>query len=359
MKRKYLFVLVSIMMIFLACCGKEEEKQIDISSFQINVYKEVNPQLKVNINKEFDKSQVKNQTMLKVDTYPLSQEWAQYLADKYFNVEGNKELKRNMAYEESFGDLCYDVLGENYYFIAKPDSVTFFTDKKFDEQSRIYFEDYYGQYPYFKATAAEYYDKSDLEDMSYQAAKDLCVEVLDELNFPYHERAVEGYTITAEGMEKYKADNPVLFQTNENITFAEKGFYVFCFPISVAGGSIRGNGKFIEYAQFMIEGSHIVSAFIPARLEIEREEREPIKSPEYVLDKIITMYENTILTQNVEVYDLNMIYTCTKMNLSSEKGCEALEYICAPAWEFNVRFSDESGTMEGTVLYNAITGERI
>lgn len=358
---KVIFVIL-IMIIFTVNCTKKEEMQKNSEEFDIQVDEKINENLKVKISKAFSEKEVKNQAVLSVEPYPLTEKWAQGLADKYFHIDGSVKLNRNKEYEESFGDLCFDISGDEYYFLAKLDSITFYTDKNFDNEARVYFEDAFGLYPYFKEDAAKYYDQSDLTKMSYQEAQELCTSVLSDSGFSYFEPGIESFTITSEAMRKYREANPDIFNAELDKTgdwLKSDGFYVFCFPTEVNGDKIRGNSIFVDYAQFLVCDNKIISAFIPSKLKVKEQEKKQIKDPQYVLDNIITMYENIILTQKVEIYDLNMIYACTKMNSTQGEGIRSWEYICAPIWEFSVRFTDETGVMEGNVLYNAVTGERI
>lgn len=110
----------------------------------------------------------------------------------------------------------------------------------------------------------------------------------------------------------------------------------------------------LTWAYVIINKDGLSELEVNSVFEIVEQQDAEIISAKQILEKLKTMYQNMILTQNIKVYDMQLQYGFTKFDE------ETKEYEVSPIWKFYVLMENTPGEFaEASVSYNAITGERI
>ena len=116
----------------------------------------------------------------------------------------------------------------------------------------------------------------------------------------------------------------------------------------------RGRSFAFTWAYTAINRDGIESGQAGPVFQITDSEERTMITAQEALDKIQAMYQSTIITQKIQIYDLQLQYSITKYD--KESG----SYQCSPIWKFFVRMDSGDGEMvHSTVTYNAETGERM
>ena len=77
-----------------------------------------------------------------------------------------------------------------------------------------------------------------------------------------------------------------------------------------------------------------------------------------MLERLLQMYENTILTGKIRISGIDLIFGETEMKVIGKSDLDILQVI-SPCWRFLVQMEENEEMVDGEILYDAVTGKQI
>ena len=90
---------------------------------------------------------------------------------------------------------------------------------------------------------------------------------------------------------------------------------------------------------------HII---IPCSYKVVEEADIEVVHPDIVLERLLQVYENTILTGKIRIYGIELIFSEFDM-----------QKVISPCWRFLVQMEENGIMVDGEILYDAVTGKQI
>lgn len=367
-------------LIFITGCSKKINQEQDImkeaENYNLTINKKISNNISVNIDKTFDNHDLKKY-WIKADLYPVTQKWAQNIADLYYQPENITHVSEVEDYEEKYGIRLFTIEETKRCFSAQGNNIFIFNDRDFYDNCEAYYHE--GNiYPFFLHDMESYYSKADLSFMSYSEADALGKSLLDMVGFTYNEDTCTGYSLTEDALMKYKNEHQERFASMKQLLEGMKernpngntgdfiedwsgtgGFYVFYYPIKINGLNIdEESTNTVMYAHVVINQNGIMRAHVPCQYRVVRSEEITVVKPEIALNKLIEMYENTILTGTVSINDVDLVFAQVAIEDLNKSEID-VQYVISPAWKFSVSILENDEVIKGNVLYAVDTGERI
>ena len=207
--------------------------------------------------------------------------------------------------------------------------------------------------------------------MTYQEAETLSKSLLKQAGFTYSQERSVGYSLNEDSLESYRSSHLGKFESirnwweeNQIADYIENwrgtgGFYVFYYPLQIGSlqideGSMRG----MTYAHVVINRDGIVRANIPCNYKVVEEADTEVVHPDIALERLLQMYENTILTGKIRISGIDLIFGETEMKVIGKSDLDILQVI-SPCWRFLVQMEENGEMVDGEVLYDAVTGKQI
>lgn len=365
-------------LVFASGCSRKIDKEKDIvnhaEEISLVVQEKISSNLSVNIDRTFE-SQILKKYWIKPESYPVNQNWAQSIADQFYKSESAR-VEEVEDYEEKYGVRLFFIDEDKGDLSVSGNDIFISIDRDFYDNCEAYYHDG-GIYPFFHEQMDIYYNQADLPFMSYSEAEELSKSLLEAVGFSYNENTSKGYALSEDAIMKYKDDHKERFialeQSLEEMKQANTGgkigsfisdwkgtggFYVFYYPIKIGDLLIDEESiSTVMYAYVVVNSDGIARAQIPSQYQIEKSEDVSIVKPETALNKLIEMYENTILTGNVTISDVDLVFAQTAFENSYKSELD-IRYVISPVWKFKVFIQEGEEIIEGSVLYDAVTGER-
>ena len=134
---------------------------------------------------------------------------------------------------------------------------------------------------------------------------------------------------------------------------------MFYYPLQIGSlqideGSMRG----MTYALVVINRDGIVRANIPCNYKVVEEADTEVVHPDIALERLLQMYENTILTGKIRISGIDLIFGETEMKVIGKSDLNILQVI-SPCWRFLVQMEENGEMVDGEILYDAVTGKQI
>lgn len=368
------------LMLFILGCSKKTNKACDTinetDEIQLVVHQVISDNLSVDIDRKF-KSQALKKYWVQAEPYPVNREWAQNIADKYYKPEIRKQVSELEGYEKQYGTRAFSIQDEKGDFSAVGNDIFISIDRDFYDNCEAYYHSQ-GLYPFFNDEMDTYYNQADLPFMTYEEARILSKSLLTFVGFTYNEKTCKGYSLSESALMKYQASHQERFSALEDSldqihkerpemrigNFIKSwegtgGFYIFYYPIEIEGMNVdEETFNTIMYAHVVINASGIARAQVPCPYKVKKSESVTIVKPEIVLDKLIEMYDNTILTSTVVIDDMELTFAQIAIENMHQLELD-VQYVIAPVWKFKVLITEDGKTIEGSVLYDATTGEQV
>lgn len=358
---KKITLLISLCLCMVGCQNikapdSEEAMQIEIES-------QVEDNLEISLHEDFSSEQ-KNAKIytLKEESYPIKDEkWIRETAHFLYEGDDYGELEKI----EDNGYVTWFVEGENNYLGITNTNLYFYSDKEFAHNADNYYR-HAGIDAFFSQEASEYYKEKELDFMSFEDAKKLSDSLIERCGYVYNEQGVQGYALDPDSLNKFASDHSEemedlkSFLEDIQLSFRDswekdEGFYVFYYPCEIEGFELKANDIYATtWSAVEIGKDGILRAVVNTEFQVVDSKEQTIISASEAIEKILTMYKSTILTQKVRIYDLEMVYGITGYDDVNK------EYTSGPVWEFSVEMETENGGKETSrISYDAVSGERL
>lgn len=100
---------------------------------------------------------------------------------------------------------------------------------------------------------------------------------------------------------------------------------------------------------------HII---IPCSYKVVEEADIEVVHPDIVLERLLQVYENTILTGKIRIYGIELIFSETEMKVTGKSEFD-MQKVISPCWRFLVQMEENGKMVDGEILYDAVTGKQI
>lgn len=361
-------ILIFLLVFFVVGCSNQAEEAIGASSkkeFTISTDEVINENLKVSLHKSFNIKDTRVYSFQKT-SFPVSKEWCQGFVGKYMSSEAAEGLSEDLEYKDNWGIRRVSAKGNSYSVNVLDTSVFWYLDENFYNNSDLYYRKAYSL-DFFSEDMELFYTQEDLSFMTYEEAKQMCQNILDELNYTYSNEACKGYSLSIENMKKYKNEHKEYFYEKKEFfkevnyeyfeTTEELGeFYVFYYPMYIKDAdAMIDRISTVCYAEILINEDGVAKLYVPSMLEVVGEETCEIITPDIVTEKIIKMYDSVILTDTIEIINLELCYSEVAMENLYKTELD-VAYVMRPCWKFTVEIGNG---LTGYVYYDAVTGEQL
>lgn len=367
--KKSVFTL--LFLIGIAGCSKQNQVEKDKvkkgETISISVSEEISPEIEVDIDGEFKTEDLKKYTVTP-EPLPVEKDWVEGVA-KYLPFQ-EKTAVEDKSYGEEYNTRLFYLKGQENRFSAQKSGIHVSIDPDFYENCELYYHGE-GVYPFFNDEMDIYYDKKDLPFMTYQEAETLSKSLLKQAGFTYSQERSVGYSLNEDSLESYRSSHLEKFESirnwweeNQIADYIENwrgtgGFYVFYYPLQIGSlqideGSMRG----MTYAHVVINRDGIVRANIPCNYKVVEEADTEVVHPDITLERLLQMYENTILTGKIRISGIDLIFGETEMKVIGKSDLDILQVI-SPCWRFLVQMEKNGEMVDGEILYDAVTGKQI
>lgn len=361
-----------LLILMLGVTGCSKQNQIEKNRIKkgetifISVSEEISPEIEVDIDGEFEISDLKKYTITP-DPLPVTKDWVEDVAE-YLPFQ-EKTAVEDKSYGKEYNTRLFYLKGQEGHFSAQKSGIQVSFDPDFYENCELYYHGD-GIYPFFNHEMDFYYDKKDLPFMTYHEAETLSRSLLKQVGFTFSEERSVGYSLDEEALESYRGNHIERFESiknwweeNQIADYIENwrgtgGFYVFYYPLQI--GSLQIDEESVHgmmYAHIVINCDGIVRAYIPCTYKVVEETDIDVVHPDIVLERLIQMYENTILTGKIRIYGIELIFGETEMKVLGKSDLDILQVI-SPCWRFLVQMEENGEMVDGEVLYDAVTGKQ-
>lgn len=355
-------MILSILTIglILSGCNRQSENIDKSSLMKLDIEESPEENLEINLHVDYSEWEKGEIHTLKIKPYKGDdKQWVTDIANTYF---ASNSMDKPVVDQENEKSMY--ISGEDHLFMVSPEIVWFYKHQVFADSASFFYREP-GIEEFFLKDIDQYYQKQDLDFMTYDSARALSDKFMFDVGYEYKKEGVRGYALKADQLNKYRKDHQEEFDGLTSLTEDKSGvieewtseneFYVFYYPCSINGLTIMPSQTFaFTWAYTAINRDGIESGQAGPVFQITDSEERTMITAQEALDKIQAMYQSTIITQKIQIYDLQLQYSITKYD--KESG----SYQCSPIWKFFVRMDSGDGEMvHSTVTYNAETGERM
>lgn len=362
-KRTICILSVSLLCITAVGCSKADPPKKTRDSMIVDVKETLEKYLEINIHKDFSDKSYGEIYITEPVLYPCDDiTWVENIASRYFYADKIDLLKKEQIEKNTF----IKIEEGSEYFYASSSLISFYKDPSFKENACLYYREP-GIDRFFTSEIDLYFSEQDLDFLSYEEARKMSDDFMEDIGFHFYRPGCEGYAFDAPGLNKYKESHQgdinqmkSVFEEVLGIDFISKWtekdeFYVFYYPSEINGLQLLSGEVYpAPWAEVVINKDGIAVADAPYSFEIVQTGKETIITPLEALEKVKEMYLNTITAQKIKIYDLDLQYMFTEYIKETE------QYRCSPVWKFYVEMRNEDGSfVTSSVTYDAITGERL